>query len=400
MVCRKSLSFVALVAVVLAANSLPAAGETTKEKREATRRRREALQLTIDLVRASDAKVEDEANRLSNAVSLQQARLENARRVQLTAGRLVTQASNKITELETKLAQSKRRIVDTAIRAYVQPTTFGAPTPPLTAMGDYTRAITLTAYVQGRAADSVDQFKADKVDLQAAREQLVVERSKAADLANAEAAQAAILVKAQATKQAAHRELQRRIDDLRAESEDLAAQERELATLIQREAAALAAVRAKAVSDASAAARRTAERASRSRVPSARQPSSGAAPGSALAWPVRGPITSEFGARWGSFHAGIDIAPPSGTPIGAAQEGTVVFAGAYGAYGNFVAIDHGGGIATAYAHQSRLAVIKGDSVQRGDVIGYVGNSGRSTGPHLHFEVRLNGSAQNPRNYLG
>ncbi|GGR84670.1 hypothetical protein GCM10010169_31200 [Micromonospora fulviviridis] len=98
-------------------------------------------------------------------------------------------------------------------------------------------------------------------------------------------------------------------------------------------------------------------------------------------------ITSCFGQRWGTLHAGIDFAMPSGTPIHAAAAGTVVKAGDAGdGYGNSVFIDHGNGYLTHYAHQSRLIVSVGDKVKAGQVIGYEGSTGDSTGPHLHFEV--------------
>jgi murein DD-endopeptidase MepM/ murein hydrolase activator NlpD len=119
---------------------------------------------------------------------------------------------------------------------------------------------------------------------------------------------------------------------------------------------------------------------------------------SGLIWPVNGPVVSPFGMRWGRLHAGIDIAVPYGTPIHAAASGTVIFAGWMGGYGNFVIIDHGGGLATGYAHQSSIAV-GGGSVSQGQVIGYVGCTGHCFGPHLHFEVRVNGTPVDPLGYL-
>lgn len=121
--------------------------------------------------------------------------------------------------------------------------------------------------------------------------------------------------------------------------------------------------------------------------------------------PTSGPITSGFGYRVHPIsgvrrlHAGIDIGAPTGQPIYASAAGTVVSAGVRGGYGNAVVIDHGGGFATLYAHQSRVAASPGQSVSQGQVIGYVGSTGYSTGPHLHFEIRVNGTPQNPMNYL-
>jgi murein DD-endopeptidase MepM/ murein hydrolase activator NlpD len=120
---------------------------------------------------------------------------------------------------------------------------------------------------------------------------------------------------------------------------------------------------------------------------------------SGLIWPVNGPVTSPFGYRWGRLHAGIDIGVPYGTPIHAAAAGTVVLAGWVGGYGNYTCIDHGGGLATCYAHQSSFAVSSGAAVAQGQVIGYVGCTGHCFGPHLHFEVRINGTPVDPLGYL-
>ena len=120
---------------------------------------------------------------------------------------------------------------------------------------------------------------------------------------------------------------------------------------------------------------------------------------SGLIWPVNGPVVSPFGMRWGRMHEGIDIGASTGTPIAAAAAGTVVYAGWEEGYGNFVVIDHGDGLATAYGHQSRIAVSNGETVGQGQIIGYVGCTGHCYGPHLHFEVRVNGVAQDPLNYL-
>lgn len=116
-------------------------------------------------------------------------------------------------------------------------------------------------------------------------------------------------------------------------------------------------------------------------------------------WPLNGPITSPYGPRWGSFHPGVDIGGYTGEPIVAAKAGVVISAGWIDGYGNATIIDHGGGIATLYGHQSRLGVSAGQRVKQGDVIGYVGCTGYCTGPHLHFEVRVNGQHVNPMPYL-
>jgi murein DD-endopeptidase MepM/ murein hydrolase activator NlpD len=121
-----------------------------------------------------------------------------------------------------------------------------------------------------------------------------------------------------------------------------------------------------------------------------------------LIWPVDGPVVSGFGPRWGSMHEGIDIAVPEMTPIRAAASGAVLATqseAASGGYGNFTCIDHGGGLSTCYAHQTSFAVAEGQSVTQGDIIGYSGCTGHCLGPHLHFEVRINGAPTDPMGYL-
>jgi len=121
-----------------------------------------------------------------------------------------------------------------------------------------------------------------------------------------------------------------------------------------------------------------------------------------LIWPLEGTLTSGFGYRWGRMHEGIDISVPEGTPIRAAADGTVILLQSEyesGGYGNYTCVDHGGGLSTCYAHQSSFATSVGASVSQGDVIGYSGNTGHSTGPHLHFEVRINGAPTDPLGYL-
>jgi murein DD-endopeptidase MepM/ murein hydrolase activator NlpD len=122
-------------------------------------------------------------------------------------------------------------------------------------------------------------------------------------------------------------------------------------------------------------------------------------------WPARGWITSDFGQRTDPYtaervmHEGLDIAAPHGKEVTSPADGTVIFAGLEGSYGNVLVIDHGYGVKTRYGHLSKVEVHPGDHVHRGDLIGAVGNTGRSTGPHLHYEVRVNGMPENPRKFI-
>jgi murein DD-endopeptidase MepM/ murein hydrolase activator NlpD len=122
-------------------------------------------------------------------------------------------------------------------------------------------------------------------------------------------------------------------------------------------------------------------------------------------WPVEGPVSGSFGERIdpfngeGAFHTGVDISTAYGQPVIAPADGVVTFAADAGGYGRLVILEHGQGISTRYGHLASFAVALGQSVRRGDVIGYVGRSGRATGPHLHYEVRIQGVPVNPHKYL-
>jgi murein DD-endopeptidase MepM/ murein hydrolase activator NlpD len=122
-------------------------------------------------------------------------------------------------------------------------------------------------------------------------------------------------------------------------------------------------------------------------------------------WPSRGWVTSDFGHRLDPYtadrvmHQGLDIAAPHGKEVLSPSDGTVVFAGLEGGYGNVLVIDHGYGIKTRYGHLAQIDVKPGQRVVRGQKVGTVGNTGRSTGPHLHYEVRVNGVSENPRKFI-
>ena len=118
-----------------------------------------------------------------------------------------------------------------------------------------------------------------------------------------------------------------------------------------------------------------------------------------FSWPLKGTVTSRFGPRKGSFHDGIDIVAPVGTPVRAAAAGRVIFSDALRGYGNVVIVRHANGFTTVYAHHRRNLVKDGQAVQRGDIVGEVGQTGRVTGASLHFEVRSGKNARNPIHYL-
>ena len=195
-------------------------------------------------------------------------------------------------------------------------------------------------------------------------------------------------------------ELGDRMKEMNAVISELEGQKSGLEDQLDEYAAAIDEFEAKIQAEAAAAAKKNSSSASQS--PSY---SGGAKPNAGgWVWPCPGfyYISSYVGPRWGRTHNGLDIAGGSiyGKPIVAARAGTVIDAGwNSGGYGNYVMINHGDGFITIYGHMSSVAASNGQSVSAGQVIGYVGNSGRSTGPHLHFEVRLNGSVEDPLDYV-
>ena len=158
--------------------------------------------------------------------------------------------------------------------------------------------------------------------------------------------------------------------------------------------------RVRAAMDAAAQAQAAAaQKAAEEAAAAARMAEEEAAAASRYARPAEGRLTSAFGPRWGRLHAGLDIAAGTGSPIRAAAAGTVVSAGSEGAYGRAVRIRHADGTQTLYAHNSALLVSRGEKVAAGQQIAREGSTGRVTGPHLHFEVRVGGKALDPRRWL-
>jgi murein DD-endopeptidase MepM/ murein hydrolase activator NlpD len=193
-----------------------------------------------------------------------------------------------------------------------------------------------------------------------------------------------------------------RTDDARAVRDELASNRDDLAAARNLRASALADTRESReefLAEAQALAAQSAALAAQIAQAQGAAPTTGPVSAAGLIWPVSGPVTSGFGMRWGRMHEGIDIAAASGTPIVAAAAGSVIYASWMSGYGNLVVVDHGGGLATAYAHCSALLVAVGQNVAQGETIALVGSTGHSTGPHLHFEVRVNGVAVDPLLYL-
>lgn len=387
--CRPwSATALAAVTVVLAAAGLGrAAWADTTSDGSSTARKHKEVQAQLDLARASDNAVEAELNRLNAAVSAQQARTDNARQAEAAAVAGVRDASARLGALEARLGSLRQDLARRAVQAYTDPVGQGGLVAMSRAgsLDEVAQRQALLAVVQSDTVGVVEGMRATRQDQADATKALEAARHLASQRASLEASRVRALKASQASQAAAHAELTKRIADLQAESQELASHEQDLENLIRARSAAAAAAAAASSTSAGS-------------VGAGSVVGSGSPSSAGLIWPLHGPVTSEFGPRWGGFHPGIDIALPTGTPIAAAKAGTVLFAGPNDGYGNFVVIDHGNGVSTAYAHQSRVVVNEGDRVSQGQVIGFVGSTGFSTGPHLHFEVRVNGAPQNPRNY--
>ncbi len=396
---------VALAVLVSLALAQPAWAESLSEarrKREAARQKKAQLAAQLNELQASDAELESAVGVLSGQVKAQEANAD-------AAGQAVRAAMAAVSEAEARLAATRKRlgelrlaVVGRAVSAYVRPHEEGI-TEVIQAkdLGEASRKRTLLDQVNSSDRNVMDQLRAVSQDLSLQQAQLEKARKVAEERRRAEQAKLGELVRARQQQERLAGALQERISEYQSEADAVAQQEAGLSTLIRTKEQQVAAQVAAAAAQAQLAASARAALPGGTGPPAAPSDpgADGRVSGSGLAWPLRGPVTSPFGSRWGRLHAGIDISAGMGTPIRAAKAGTVIFVGVMGGYGNNVIIDHGGGFSTLYAHQSRLATSDGASVAQGQVIGFVGSTGHSTGPHLHFETRVGGSPQNPMRYL-
>jgi murein DD-endopeptidase MepM/ murein hydrolase activator NlpD len=315
-------------------------------------------------LRASDAQLQSGLRSLTTQVEAETANAAAARQKVQAAAAAQARAEADLVDTQARMVAIRKAVVNRAVSNYVRPredVTMEATLSPSQA----SRREALLAQVLANDQDLLDQLRALKEDLEIKR--AAAERAKALAVArrNQVTARLQALHQARAEKARVAGAVAARIRDYTLEAEAQAAQESSLNALINSESGF----------------------------------TGGGTSAAGLIWPLRGRVTSGYGYRWGRMHQGIDIAAPTGTPIHAAKAGRVIYAGGMNGYGNVVIVDHGGGFSTLYAHQSRLGSSKGQLVDQGQVIGYVGSTGHSTGPHCHFETRFNGSPRNPRPYL-
>lgn len=348
---------------------------TARQKREAARKKQAELARKVDSLKASDEELDKAVRTLEKQVAAEQAAADSARRAVEAAVAALTATEAKLADTEKQIGSLHNAVVKRAVDNYVRPRNeiFGG-VMATDDLGEASRRDTLLRQVSDRDRDVADQLRAARLDLIDQQEKAKKARDLVAERRKAQLAKLSEVQKALGEKARLSEALESRLREYQEEADAVAREESGLVALIQR---------------------KEQERASRSDGGTV----DGRISGAGLIWPVRGPVTSGYGYRWGRLHAGIDIGAGTGTPIRAAKGGVVTYAGSMSGYGNVVIISHGGGFTTLYAHQSRIGTSDGAEVGQGQVIGYVGSTGRSTGPHLHFETRVNGNPQDPRRYL-
>ena len=373
----------ALVVVMVMALATPAfADPTPEEKRAAAAAKKAQAAAQLDTLKANDAELEDAVKALDAGVAVQAATTDAATQSLRAAERNLGSAQARLAATEARMADLRAKVSEAAVRAYVHP---GGDTlleiVRSKDLGEASRRQALLSHVVSSDRDIVDQMRAARQDEQFEKENLAEAAEVAADRRKAAAEKLAGLEKARNEQVKLKNALDARIAQVTSEVAALSREEATLSALIRNRSLPAEAT------DSSPAA------------PAAAREAPARVGGSGVAWPTNGSVTSGFGYRWGSLHAGIDIANGVGTPIRAAKGGTVILAGWNGGYGNCIVIDHGGGFSTLYGHMTRLRVSEGARVGQGDLIGDMGSTGNSTGSHLHFETRVNGSAQDPNRYL-
>lgn len=383
-----------LAAVLAAVVLLPwsAAGAATQDELEATRSR---IQDTIAELAAVDARAEQTEEQVA-AAEARVAELEAALN-DLLAQMEAQQRAVDAARSEADVAAAERDRIERLVGERARRAFMGASPDPIMMLGtdgmeDVTGALNSMAMLDAlsaRANASIETLDVARVQADATAERL--DREVAA-LEEVRATREEVLAEAEVVleqRAEALAELEAQSDRLMAQQEDLEAEEADIEELIRQQEAA--ARRAEEERQAAAAA---AEETSDAAPAPAPPPPSGC-----YAWPANGPVTSEYGPRWGRMHRGLDIDGDTGDALTAAQSGTVTYTGYYSGYGNLTLIRHGDGVTTAYAHQSSIGVSQGQTVARGEFIGRMGATGNVTGSHLHFETRTSSGAVNPRNYL-
>jgi murein DD-endopeptidase MepM/ murein hydrolase activator NlpD len=335
------------------------------------------LQRNLRAVKESERKISRQLLQLDASVSQAEARLDRVSNSMSSTRADLETAEVQCEAAESQLSEQSTRVSDRLLAIYQRHE--ARPIEVLlgsSSFGDFTNRLYLLNQVVDRDAEILEEYGAARAQAESWREELEVRCRELEDL------QAKIAKEKRRTaskRRSAEREKESILEDRAAWERALAELEhdsREIETMLQR----------------------------RQHTPEGRDRPAKPWNGKFIL-PVNGRVTSRYGYRRHpiykvrKLHTGLDIAAPHGTPIRSAGDGTVVDARRWGGYGNCIVIGHGSELATLYGHCSRLAVTKGQKVTQGQVIGYVGSTGLSTGPHLHFEVRKDGRPTNPKPYM-
>jgi murein DD-endopeptidase MepM/ murein hydrolase activator NlpD len=352
----------------------------TRKAREEARAAQARAAAKIDVLTAEDAALASGIADIEDAVVGQRAAVDDATAALAAVEQLARDRQAEVTEIEQALAETRVQLTALAVERYTGQRLDEAAAVVFDSRDivDATRRAALLDIVHGSERDVLARLRdleAERADAFAAAEAAVHE----AEARRTELDAALVELEARlVTQQRLRDELVRRIASWEQEQDELAAEEEELTALLkQRQLAALGV----AATEPTAASMRGFVR------------------------PTPGAIGSRFGPRlhpiYGvvRMHSGLDMDGKTGDPVFASKEGEVLFAGVRGGYGNAIVIEHDGSVTTVYAHLSKIGVTAGDHVATGEAIGLVGSTGLSTGPHLHFEVRVGGVAKDPELFL-
>ena len=382
---RRARAVVLVLVTLLAGGTLleaPVGGQESiddaRRQREAVRREKAEVAATLELLRAEDAEVAAALADIDAYLSIEQAKLDAAQLAVDAAEQARLRWQEEIARTEAEMEALRAQLRDRAVAAYVTRGDEDARAwLESDGFGEASKKQALLDQVNTSTGDVIDHMRVVEDEQRVAEREAAIAVAEADEL-RAELAEVVAEIETHRAAQAAVKaELDARIAEWERQADAFAAEERKLSAFIRERQAEIDRARVQA------------------RAPSA----------FGFRWPAAGRVTSGFGMRrhpiFGRtrMHSGIDIDASSGEPVWAAKDGTVIRSGWANGYGNVVIIDHGDGVTTVYAHLSRRDISSGRFVGSGEVIGRVGSTGWSTGPHLHFEIRLAGDPVDPRPYL-